>query len=103
MGKVSSKFEKNKKQAKNWNNIIIKNNISIKELSDEEKKIISKVPKTNQTYICSRCKEIPLISLSLVSGKISLTIDCKDGRRYSNIDDLYEFMNFKFKLVNVKK
>ena len=53
----------------------IKSSISFNSLTEEDKQLLSKVPKLNKTYVCCH-NEIPLITFYYSSGSIYYTIEC---------------------------
>ena len=72
---MGAKNSKNSNEIKKENNIkiyTIKKMISIDELTEKEKTLISKIPKINKTYIYSQYSEIPLITFNIFLGQFIL-------------------------------
>ena len=73
--------------------------ISLKDLTKEEKEVISKIPKLNKIIICRCCGKIPLINVITSLNQIYFKIECK--KNYS-ISELNGLMRSSFELIDPK-
>ena len=86
-------------------NYSIKNKILLTDLTNEEKNLLSKIPFLAKTYICSICKEIPIIKSSMFQGELEFIKICKDHKEFIKSEKISSSMiliNSKYRKKNSK-
>lgn len=96
----NKKIQENKKNEElKIKNDKVKNNIFLNSLTENEKILISKIPKLNKTYVCSCCKEIPLITIKNILNKFCFIKQCSKNKII--INEIDKLLNSSLKLIDI--